>query len=122
MSIKRIFLGRLRSLSLVGIVLSLSLSSCSYQKAVLDPKLESEIKTSDSGKIPTKSFFETPRFNGLQMSPDGKYIAAIFEEEGRGMLGVLTADMQKVIHVVKFEEGIHVRGFRWVNDEKEAGL
>lgn len=69
-------------------------------------------------EIPVEDFFRRPQFSGFQLSPDGRYLAAITPvgEEAHRNIAVIdleTRDAQAITNV----DG-DVSGFFWANDER----
>lgn len=93
-------------------------ASCAYERTKLESKLESEIKASDQGLIPTAAFFGDSSYHDIKMSPDGRFLGAMYSENGKKMLAIVSRDVSKLYHVVRFVGNVDVIDYDWANNER----
>lgn len=69
-------------------------------------------------KIPVEDFFKNPSYSQLQLSPDGKYLAALIDVLDRRNLMVMeTNDLSKYEILTGFKKQ-NVGGFFWANNDR----
>ncbi len=67
--------------------------------------------------VPIDDFFRIPRYSGLQLSPNGRNLAALAPVKGRRNLVVIDLDKHAATPVTAFEER-DVAWFVWLNDKR----
>ncbi len=70
----------------------------------------------DVSKIPVKDFFKDPDFSGLQISPNGKYLAVLSPIGERRNIVVMDVDGLKNVRAVTALKDQGVAGFFWANN------
>jgi dipeptidyl aminopeptidase/acylaminoacyl peptidase len=70
----------------------------------------------DVSKIPVKDFFKDPDFSGLQISPNGKYLAVLSPVGERRNIVVMDVDGLKNVRAVTALKDQSVAGFFWANN------
>lgn len=74
---------------------------------------------SDSAPPPTAAFATLPRIESIQLSPSGRHLAVLRNQEGQTFLDTQTLAGQDVHHVVSTDNREYIiTWFRWVNDER----
>ncbi len=99
----------------VGTVL---LAACGFQKADLAPDVSKRLEEADRGQIPVESFFKDAEYSQIVISPEGRYLAAIFPKNGRNAFAVLASDLSKPIFVGDIGDERHVLWIKWVSDQR----
>lgn len=72
----------------------------------------------DPSKIPLKDFFKNADYSGLQISPDGKYLAVISPINDRRNIAVMETDGLKNIRALTGLSKQSVAGFFWANNNE----
>jgi dipeptidyl aminopeptidase/acylaminoacyl peptidase len=67
-----------------------------------------------------EEFFRHAEFRDIQISPDGKHLAATVPDEDTQALVVFTREKRKVTGVARFEDEREVAAFRWVSSSRLA--
>jgi len=70
----------------------------------------------DVSKIPVKDFFKDPDFSGLQISPNGKFLAVLSPVGERRNIVVMDVDGLKNVRAVTALKDQGVAGFFWANN------
>lgn len=71
-----------------------------------------------SSQIPVEDFFKTPEFSGLQLSPNGNFIAVLSPVNKRRNIVIMdTVGLKNIKPITGFKEQ-DVRGFYWANDKQ----
>jgi dipeptidyl aminopeptidase/acylaminoacyl peptidase len=65
-----------------------------------------------------ESFSKATEFDGVKLSPDGKYLAVITRPEGKKVLMILDVATFKPMHAVQFPGNGQVGNYNWVNNER----
>ena len=65
-----------------------------------------------------EQFIKLPKYEAVQISPDGEKLAVIVLEEGRRVLALMTLDPMAFTYVLRFSQNDQVGDFFWVNDER----
>jgi dipeptidyl aminopeptidase/acylaminoacyl peptidase len=68
-----------------------------------------------SQPIPVEDFFKLSSFNSVQLSPDGKYIAATVPLEDKTALVIMDLKTKQITASHKPQNTVHVMGFYWVS-------
>ncbi|MDQ3231271.1 MAG: S9 family peptidase [Pseudobdellovibrionaceae bacterium] len=108
----------MRTIFKVIMLVSWSVTGCTFQKAQLTNELQSELKTFSGKGQPLEDFFKEPEYSQLKISPDGRFIAAIFPKNGINSIGILSSDLSQMIFTGQFDDERHVINYEWVNDTR----
>jgi dipeptidyl aminopeptidase/acylaminoacyl peptidase len=73
-----------------------------------------------AAEMSVKDFWKHSEFEQVQISPDGKYLAATVPDEETRALVIFTRKERKVTGVARFSDKRQVGAFTWVNDERVA--
>jgi len=71
----------------------------------------------DPGKIPVKTFFGNATYSGLQLSPNGEYLAVMSPVNGHRNIVFMKTDTLKNPQALTGLSDQDVAGFFWANDE-----
>ena len=71
-----------------------------------------------SKPLAIKYFSKKSEFSQVQISPSGKYISAVTNNEGKKVLAIFDRKTLKMIHVVYFNNRAQVGTYNWVNNER----
>lgn len=69
-------------------------------------------------QVPIEDFFKYQDISNLYLSPTGKYLAAVFQDDEKNKIATLEADTLKLIRVINVADGKAVQSVQWVNDER----
>ncbi|MEP1741884.1 MAG: S9 family peptidase [Kangiellaceae bacterium] len=72
----------------------------------------------DVSKIPVKDFFKNPEFSGLQLSPNGKYLAVLSPIKDRRNIVIMEVDGLKNPRALTSLTKQDIAGFFWANNDK----
>jgi dipeptidyl aminopeptidase/acylaminoacyl peptidase len=72
----------------------------------------------DVSKIPVKDFFKNPEFSGLQLSPNGKYLAVLSPIKDRRNIVIMEVDGLKNPRPLTSLTKQDIAGFFWANNDK----
>lgn len=109
----------LKACRVLPLWLSLSLlAQCTYQKAELSSELRSELQSFNSQGIPLEDFFKEASYSQLKISPDGRFIAALFPQNGINSLAILSSDLSELVFTGQFDDERHIISYDWVNDKR----
>ncbi len=73
-----------------------------------------------AAELTLKDFWKHSEFEQIQVSPDGKYLAATVPDEDTRALVIFTRNDRKVTGVARFTDKRQVGAFAWVNNERVA--
>lgn len=79
--------------------------------------LFTQISLAETNKIPVKDFFKNAEFSGLQISPNGKYLAVISPINGRRNIAVMETEGLKNIRGLTGLKKQNVANFFWANND-----
>lgn len=80
--------------------------------------LHSGITFAQKDQPSVESFFKTPKFSNLQLSPDGKYLAVLSPINERRNIVILETDgLKNAKPITKFNEQ-DINGFVWANNDE----
>ena len=65
-----------------------------------------------------EQFIKLPKYEAVQISPDGEKLAVIVLEEGKRVLALMTLDPMAFTYVLRFSQNDQVGDFFWVNEER----
>lgn len=65
-----------------AIVRLLSWTGCSYQKAEMTGEIQTQLDQINVGYKPLQDFFREAEYSQLKISPNGRFIAAIYSHQG----------------------------------------
>lgn len=68
-------------------------------------------------EIPVEDFFKRPQFTGFQLSPDGKYLAAISPINNRRNIAVIDLETREARAVTGMRDR-DISGFSWANNDR----
>jgi dipeptidyl aminopeptidase/acylaminoacyl peptidase len=74
--------------------------------------------SADDGVPTLQEFFRHSEFRDIQISPDGKHLAATVPDEDTQALVIFTRENRKVTGVARFDDGRQVASFRWVSSKR----
>lgn len=95
------------------------LAGCHYQKAELTPEIQVAIDSfNGSSKQPMQNFFREAQYSHLQISPDGRFIAALFPRNGINSLAILSSDLKQVVYTWQFDDKHNIFQYEWVNNTR----
>lgn len=69
-------------------------------------------------EVPVKDFFRSAAFEELALSPDGKHIAIVLQQEDRSVMAVLQTDTKKVVGKWDYGENRHFNSISWANKHR----
>ena len=70
-------------------------------------------------ELPLELFAAHAQFQSMQISPDGKHIAFLYEEDDNEVkMAVITSDMKKVTASFGFGKNQHVGSVTWLNNKR----
>lgn len=73
-----------------------------------------------AGEVPVANFFRHVEYESIQISPDGKNIAATVPEETGRALVILRREDRKVLSVARFTDDRDVSSFSWISKSRVA--
>ncbi|MBK9657720.1 MAG: S9 family peptidase [Rhodanobacteraceae bacterium] len=73
-----------------------------------------------AAEMPVKDYWRHSEFEQIQISPDGKYLAATVPDEETRALVIFTRKDRKVTGVARFTDDRQVGAFAWVNKDRVA--
>ncbi len=103
---------------ILSVILMLSCSACVYQNAEMTGEIQTQLDQVNKGHKPLQDFFREAEYSQLKISPDGRYIAAIYPNQGINSLAVLSGDLKEMIFTGKFDDKRHIIDYEWVNNTR----
>lgn len=73
-----------------------------------------------AAEVPIESFFKHSEFRDIQLSPDGKYLAATVPDEETQALVVMELATRKVTGAARFSDSRQVGSFAWASNTRLA--
>jgi dipeptidyl aminopeptidase/acylaminoacyl peptidase len=101
-----------------AIILLLTWTGCAYQKAELTGEIQAQLDQINVGHKPLQDFFREAEYSQLKISPNGRFIAAIYPYQGINSLAILSGDLKQLIFTGKFDDERHIVNYKWVNDTR----
>jgi dipeptidyl aminopeptidase/acylaminoacyl peptidase len=102
----------------VLLLLAYGLVGCSFQKAQLTSEIQSELDRFNGNHQPLQDFFREAEYSQLKISPDGRFIAALYPKNGVNSIGILSSDLKELIFSGQFEDERHILHYEWVNNTR----
>lgn len=95
------------------------LTGCTHhQKAELTSEISGQLEAANQGRIPLQDFFKEAEYSQIKISPDGRFLAALFPKNGRNNIAIISSDLTKIIFTGQFEDERHILSYKWVNNER----
>jgi len=85
---------------------------------IMTAGMASSVANATVRQIPVEDFFKNPQFMQLQLSPNGKYLAALAPYRGRRNIVVMETDGLKKPKAVTDLEDYDIDTFFWGNDQR----
>ncbi|WP_141735100.1 alpha/beta hydrolase family protein [Oligoflexus tunisiensis] len=108
----------MRKSFIVLMLLGMGLVGCTFQKAQLTSEIQSELDRFNGNHQPLQDFFREAEYSQLKISPDGRFIAALYPRNGVNSIGILSSDLKGLLFTGQFDDERHILDYEWVNNTR----